>query len=214
MTELFWKLDAVAASPAHEAWRRGFALHLRFQPITTIIARYGGITRRYLGLRGCPHCRPEGCDQLCPRTLFAQLVRSTLPGMTLAPVARLAFRASETRHVAAVPSRGEVQPLDAAFLDQWPEGRVVSTWSREQKRPQAALLGARLVVSNQGPDPTKQLREAGWRSATRLLGGRSAPGADVRPPKTLGRVSDQQFAVLSEPLYLFAAPQLTHQDAV
>jgi hypothetical protein len=163
MTHLLWRIDGTSQEPKREEWQQGATLHLLFQSLTTIIARRDGLTRTYLVLEGCPHCRPDGCDRVCHRVLFEQLVRTTLPGVELVQTRRLVASASERRHVVAVPFRPNAQLLDSAFLGQWSEGRLVTTWSRLRATPQPITVGALLAVSADGPPPTRALKAAGWR---------------------------------------------------
>jgi hypothetical protein len=167
MSHLLWRVEGVATTPNHEGWQQGLTLHLLFQPLTLIVARRDGHTRRYLALTGCPQCRPDGCDRVCHRALFEQLVRTTLPGVTLVPTPRLLPRPTETRRLLATPRNDNARPLDAAFLEQWDEGRLVITWSRLQAKPQPIRVGALLAVGQAGPDPGKAVQSRVW-SASRV----------------------------------------------
>jgi hypothetical protein len=158
-----WRLDGAIEQPQPDAWKEGLTLHLLFQSLSTIIVRRDGQIRHYLGLQGCPSCRPDGCERMCHRMLFAQLVRTALPGVVLTPVARLSPRATETRHLLAVPQRPAAELLDATFLAQWSEGHLVTTWSQLRAASRPISVGARLAVGTSGPDPAAALRKAGWR---------------------------------------------------
>jgi hypothetical protein len=97
--------------------------------------------------------------------LFEQLVRTTLPGVTLVPTPRLLPRATETRRLLATPRTADARRLDAAFLEQWDEGRVIVTWSRLQAKPRPVHVGALLAVGREGPEPGAALRALGWRGS-------------------------------------------------
>lgn len=213
MTYFLWRLDGAAAELHHEGWQQGLTLHLLFQSLTTIIARRDGNTRQYLALEGCPHCRPDGCERLCHRMLFAQLVRTTLPGVTLTPAPRLPPRATETRQLIAAP-RLDAQLLDAPFLAQWSEGRLVTTWSRLQAKPQPVTVGVRLTVGADGPEPGQALGVAGWRGLPLAsLVSRRARQADIPPPVLVGaRASEALFAALRDPQHLLP-PQMVTEEA-
>ena len=165
MAQLLWRVEGTAMAPNREGWQQGLTLHLLFQPLTLIVARRNGRTRHYVALGGCPQCRPDGCDRVCHRVLFEQLVRTTLPGVTLVPTPRLLPRPTETRRLLATPHSADARPLDAAFLEQWDEGRLIVTWSRLQAKPQPIRVGALLAVGQQGPEPGAALRALGWRDS-------------------------------------------------
>lgn len=165
MPQLLWRITGMPANPILDAWHQGLTLHLLFQPITLVIARRDGQTRRYLALAGCPDCRPDGCERVCHRMLFEQLVRTTLPGVTLVPTPRLVSRASEAQRLAATPRRSDARLLDAAFLEQWAEGRLVITVSRLQARPQPVRVGALIAVGGEGPNPALALQSHGWQGS-------------------------------------------------
>lgn len=165
MPQLLWRIAGAPADPHLDAWQQGLTLHLLFQPITLVIAHRNGQSRHYLALHGCPDCRPDGCERVCHRMLFEQLVRTTLPGVTLIPTPRLVPRASESLRVAATPVQGDARLLDAAFLEQWPEGRLAITVSRLQARPQPVRVGALLAVGGEGPRPASALQSYGWRGS-------------------------------------------------
>lgn len=167
MTQLLWRVEGTSQSPQIAGWQQGLTLHLLFQPLTLIVARRDGHTRRYLALTGCPQCRPDGCDRVCHRALFEQLIRTTLPGVALIPTPRLVPRATETRRLLATPRGVDTRPLDAAFLEQWDEGRLVITWSRLQAKPQPIRVGILLAVGQGGPDPRQAVQAGGW-SASRV----------------------------------------------
>lgn len=162
MAQLLWRIDGASIEPNLAQWQQGLTLHLLFQPLSLIVARRDGQTRHYLALRGCPQCRADGCDRVCHRMLFEQLVRTRLPGVTLIPTPRLLPRPGETRRLLATPRHADASPLDAAFLEQWDEGRLVVTWSRLQAKPQPVSVGALLAVGPGGPDPRAALRSSGW----------------------------------------------------
>lgn len=167
MTKLLWRVEGVSVVPQIAGWQRGLTLHLLFQSLTLIIARRDGHTRRYLALTGCAQCRPDGCDRVCHRILFEQLVRTTLSGVTLVPTSRLVPRPTETRRLLATPHGTDARPLDAAFLAQWDEGRLVTTWSRLQARAQPIRVGALLTVGQAGPNLWQAVHAHGW-SANRV----------------------------------------------
>lgn len=167
MSQLLWRVEGTSATPQLAGWQQGLILHLLFQPLTLIVARRDGHTRHYLALTGCPQCRPDGCDRVCHRALFAQLIHTTLPGVTLVPTSRLLPRPTETRRLLAMPRGVEARPLDAAFLEQWNEGRLVVTWSRLEAKPQPIRAGALLAVGQAGPDPWLAIQARGW-SASRV----------------------------------------------
>lgn len=207
MARLLWRIEGESATPNIHAWQQGLTLHLRFQAVTTVIVRRDGATRHYLALEGCPHCRPDGCDRVCPRVLFAQLVRSTLPGLTLTPATRLAPRETERRLAVALPRRADARLLDAAFLGQWQEGRLITTWSRLEAKAQPIRVGALLVVGADGPEPSRALRDAGWRvdHLAGLIGRRSMQLAV--PPSVPGqaRAGEALLAALREPHSLWGS---------
>jgi len=208
MAHFLWRLDGTTTSPKAAAWQEGLTLHLLFQSLTTIIARRDGQTRHYLSLEGCPSCRADGCDRLCHRMLFAQLVRTTLPGVTLTPIARLAPRTRETRHALAVPRSQTARLLDGALLAHWSEGRVITTWSKLRATTTPIMVGARLHVGADGPDLTKALSGAGWRAIPLLrLVSRRACQAELPPPVQLvGRGGEALLAALRDPQYLAPLP--------
>lgn len=211
MSHLLWRVEGESPAPNTAGWQQGLTLHLLFQALTTVVVRRDGAARHYLALPGCPHCRPDGCDRVCPRVLFAQLVRTTLPGVTLTPATRLAQREAERRLVVALPRRANARLLDAAFLGQWQEGRLVTTWSRLEAKPQPIRVGALLVVSDDGPEPAHALRDAGWRVArlASLIGKRSVQLAVPAPVRAQARAGEALLAALREPHSLWgpaAAP--------
>lgn len=206
-----WRVEGAGA--ATEGWGRGVALHLQFQPLTIIMIRRAGEQRRYLGLAGCPHCRPDGCAQVCPRALFLQLARTTLPGLTLVPVPRLAAGPEEVRRVVAAPHGPDAQPLDAAFLGRWRAGRLVTTWARRPAAPQPITVGAMLAVSREGPDLAAALQAAGWQ-VNRLgsLLARVARQPAIPAPAPAGApAGDTLVAALNDPQRLWGPPALVSE---
>lgn len=204
MTQFLWRLHGAPEQVNRNGWQHGLTLHLLFQSLTTVVVRRDGQTRHYLALEGCPSCRPDSCERLCHRMLFAQLVRTTLPGFVLTPTTRLPARVSETRQVLAVPQRADAKLLDAAFLAQWSEGRLVTTWLRLRAKPQPITVGARLAVGVDGPDPARALRTAGWRALPLAsLISRRTRQADVPGPVTIHtRASEALFAAFRNPQHL------------
>jgi hypothetical protein len=204
MTLLLWRLEGASEKPNLAAWQQGLTLHLLFQPLTTIIARREGQTRHYLALEDCPHCRPDGCDRLCPRMLFAQLVRTTLPGVSLVPVARLASRVSESRQVVTIPRRADARLLDAGFLAQWSEGRLITTWSRLRAKPQPITVGAQLAVGVDGPIPGQALHEAGWRviPLASVIARRTLQANAPQPVRIGVRAGEALLVALRDPQHL------------
>lgn len=200
MSHLLWRIDGAGDAPPGPGWQPGLRLHLRFQPLTTIIARRDGRTRHYLALEGCPSCRPDGCDQLCHRMLFEQLVRTTLPGITLIATPRLVPRATETRRIAAIPRRPDARPLDAAFLAQWAEGRLLLTWAQPQAKTRPIRVGALLAVGKDGPDPGQALRAYGWTdNLLATMRNRAAFTAHIPGPISLGgRAGDAVLHALGD----------------
>jgi hypothetical protein len=180
VTPLLWRIEGAPTKPNLDDWQEGLILHLLFQSLTLIIARREGQTRRYLVLEGCSGCRADGCERVCHRVLFEQLVRSTLPGITLVATPRLVARASESRQVLAVPHSSRAQLLDEAFLAQWPEGRLV----------------------------TRALAAAGWRVAP-LAGLRSRRAMQAGIPQAVrvgARAGEKLFAALRDPHCLTGLP--------
>jgi len=214
MAQFLWRLDGAIEQLHRDGWQQGFTLHLLFQSLSTIIVRRDDQTRHYLALEGCPMCRPDGCDRMCHRMLFAQLIRTTLSGVVLTPAVRLPSRATETRQVLAVPQRNDAQLLDATFLAQWTEGRLVSTWSRLRATPQPITVGVRLAVSADGPDLVRALRTLGWRALPLAsLLSRRAQQADVPPPAAVGaRASETLFAAFRDPQHLVPSQLLATEE--
>jgi hypothetical protein len=208
VTPLLWRIEGAPTKPNLDDWQEGLILHLLFQSLTLIIARREGQTRRYLVLEGCSGCRADGCERVCHRVLFEQLVRSTLPGITLVATPRLVARASESRQVLAVPHSSRAQLLDEAFLAQWPEGRLVTTWSRLRATAQPVTVGAQLAVGAQGPPPARALAAAGWRVAP-LAGLRSRRAMQAGIPQAVrvgARAGEKLFAALRDPHCLTGLP--------
>jgi hypothetical protein len=204
VAQQLWRVEGSSAAPNLTAWQQGLTLHLLFQPVTALIVRRGGTTRHYLALEGCAHCRADGCARTCPRMLFAQLVRTTMPGVGLTPVPRLAVRPSERRQVAAMPHSAEARLLDAAFLAQWDEGRLVTTWSRLRAKSRPISVGALLTVGDAGPEPSRALHAAGWRaSIIHSLASRRARGPEVQALVPFGRrTGEALYAALRDPAAL------------
>lgn len=201
MTQLLWRIEGTSPTPNLDGWQEGLILHLLFQSLTLVIARRDGQTRRYLVLEGCPGCRADGCERICHRVLFEQLVRTTLPGVTLVPTPRLVPRESESRHVLATPHRTDAQLLDEGFLAQWTEGRLITTWSRLRASVQPVTVGAQLAVGAEGPPPAKALEDAGWRTLPLAsLVSRRARAAEVPQPVRIGaRAGEALFVALRDP---------------
>jgi hypothetical protein len=201
VTQLLWRIEGTSPTPNLDGWQEGLILHLLFQSLTLVVARRDGQTRRYVVVEGCSSCRVDGCERICHRVLFEQLVRTTLPGVTLIPTARLVPRASESRHVLATPRHTTARLLDEAFLAQWAEGCLIVTWSRLRASAQPVTVGAQLVVSSDGPMPTKALEEAGWRALpVASLISRRAQTLDVPQSVRVGaRVGEALFVALRDP---------------
>lgn len=217
MSYFLWRLEGASANPDLAAWQQGLTLHLLFQSLTTIVARRGEQTRHYLVLEGCPRCRTDGCDRVCHRVLFEQLVRTTLPGAALVPTARLVTGPGESRQVVAVPQRADARLLDATFLSQWPEGRIVATWSRLRAAPQPITAGALLAVGPDGPSPARALNAAGWRSLPLAsIVARRTQLAEIPQPIRIGaRAGEALLQDARDPRALFgAAPGVSEQPGV
>lgn len=210
MAHLLWRIEGTCDTPNQVGWEQGLILHLLFQPLTVVMARRDGRTRRYLALAGCPSCRPDGCDRVCHRTLFTQLLRTTLPGVTLTPITRLVPHASETRRLAATPAQADARPLDPAFLEPWADGRLIITWSRLRATPMPVSVGALLAVSGQGPDPAQALRAQGWApSALGALLARTAFQAPLPPQVHHSvRAGEALLQAIRDPRTLIGAPSL------
>lgn len=204
MTYFLWRVEGSSSAPNAAAWQEGLTLHLLFQSLTTVLVRRAGQTRQYLVLEGCPRCRQDGCERLCHRMLFAQLVHTALPGITLVPIPRLVAPRSESRQVVAVPHRADAQFLDAAFLTRWSEGRLVTTWTRLRAAPQPVTVGALLVVGIEGSPPAPALHAEGWRALSlATFVSRRAIQAEVPQPVRVGvRAEEALFAALRNPQIL------------
>ena len=215
MTTFLWRLDGAIEQPQRNAWNEGLTLHLLFQSLSTIIVRRDGKTRHYLGLQGCPSCRPDGCERMCHRMLFAQLVRTALPGVVLTPVTRLSPRATESRQLLAVPQRPDANLLDAHFLARWGEGHLVTTWSQLRAASRPISVGARLAVGTSGPDPIAALRAAGWRplALATLLRHRRRQ-TDVPTSVPVGaRASEALLAAFRDPSNLLPAALVPAEES-
>lgn len=216
MTQLLWRVEGVGTTPDLDGWHQGLALHLLFQSVTLVIVRRDAQTRRYLSLTGCVNCRTDGCDRVCHRILFEQLIRTTLPGITLTPAIHLVPRATETRRVLATPRGIGTQPLDAAFLEQWAEGRLITTLSRLKAKPQPICIGVMLAVGRDGPEPGQALRARAWNVhplATRIHRAafeRHMPGA----VPVEGRAAEALFHVLRAPQFLIDGTPVSTQVLV
>jgi hypothetical protein len=208
MATILWRVEGTSMEPNLAAWQQGLTLHLLFQPLTLITARRDGRMRHYLALNACPGCRLDGCDRMCHRALFEQLVRTTLPGVTLVPAPRLVASPSETRRAAATPLTARARPLDDTFLAQWDEGRLITTWSRLQASPQPVRAGALLAVGQEGPEPGRALRACGWRNrplaalACRATFAAEAPG----PVPFSERADETLFSWLRDPVAFTGTP--------
>jgi hypothetical protein len=147
---------------------------------------------------------------VCHRTLFIQLVRTTLPGITLTPVARLVPHASETRRLAARPTSAAALPIQTDFLERWPEGRLITTWSCLRAKPRPIAVGVLLAVSGQGPSPEPLLQAHGWApSAVGALVARGAFQAPVPPPVPhAGRAGEVLLQSIRDPWSIVGAPSL------
>lgn len=211
MANLLWRIEGACDAPNRTGWAEGLTLHLLFQSLTVILARRGGQTRRYLALEGCPRCHEDGCERMCHRALFAQLVRTTLPGVTLAPVTRLIPHPGETRRLAIQPASAAALHLGADFLAPWPEGRLITTWSRLRARPMPLSVGALLAVSAAGPDPAGELRARGWSaSVVGALTARAAlQGAAPAPVLHGARAGEPLLHAIRDPWGVVGAPQAT-----
>jgi hypothetical protein len=207
MPNFLWRLEGSCGEPNAAAWQQGLTLHLLFQPLTTVLVRRDNVTRCYLVLAGCPSCRPDGCERLCHRMLFAQLVRTTLPGVELIPVSRLAHSPDETQQIVATPRGAQVQLLDAAFLAQWREGRLITTWSRLRASARPVVVGAMLAVGAEGPAPARALRSAGWQALPiASLAARRVFQTHLPAPVPVGTRADEAlFASLRDPGVLLGA---------
>jgi hypothetical protein len=207
MNQLLWRIEGISTKPKLAGWQEGLILHLLFQSLTLVIARRDGQTRRYLVLEGCPGCRVDGCERICHRVLFEQLVRTTLPGVSLVATPRLVSLASEKRHALATPHRPDARLLDEAFLAQWTEGRLITTWSRLRATAQPVMVGAQFAASAEGPPLAKALADMGWRALpVASLISRRAHSADVPQPVRVGaRVGEALFVALRDPQTLTGA---------
>jgi hypothetical protein len=212
MTRILWRLDGMSQKPNREGWQQGVTLHLLFQSLTMSIVRRDGMNRRYLVLEGCPHCRFDGCDRVCHRVLFEQLVRTTLSGVALVPTRRLVASASESRHVVAVPFRADAQLLDSAFLRQWSAGRILTTWSCLRATPQPITVGALLAVSADGPPPARALQPAGWRSLplASIVARRALRAESPQPVRVGVRAGEALLQAVRDPRILFGMPAATN----
>lgn len=207
MAQLLWRIEGTCETPSRTGWAEGVTLHLLFQSLTVILVRRDGRTRRYLALAGCSQCREDGCDRVCHRTLFTQLVRTTLPGITLVPVTRLIPHANETRRFAIQPADTSARPLCADFLAPWAEGRLITTWSRLRAKPMPVTVGALLAVSATGPDPIRELRSQGWTSS--IVGALAAraglQGTAPAPVYHGARAGEDLLQWIRDPQRLFEA---------
>lgn len=213
MEPVLWRVEGEPATPHLAGWQQGLTLHLLFQPLTMIVSHRDGQTRRYLALSGCPTCRPDGCNRVCHRVLFEQLVRTTLPGVRLSLVPRLVPASGETRRVMATPRGTSAQVLDAAFLEQWAEGRLIVTLSRLRARPEPVSIGVMLAVSQDGPEPGQALRGRGW--VVRPLAARLHRAAfQQHMPRAVpvaGRAAEALFHAYRDP-YLFTGHGAARAD--
>jgi hypothetical protein len=208
-----WRLDG-SVQQDDDRWRNGIAIHLRYQPLTTVLAWRNGEHRCYLVLDGCPRCRPDGCLGICARSLFQQLVRTSLPGLTLTPVPRLTPDVDAQPPVVAVPTR-RATPIRPEILAQWSSATLVTTWAQTSGPPAPITVGARLTVSRSGPALAPVLRPIGWRvdPLATLLTRRQRP---TPVPSVVGRRSPANAtlsAALGAPAQLFGVSLPTPEAA-
>jgi hypothetical protein len=159
-----WRLDGELHEPRAERWASGIAIHLRYQPLTTVLVWREKELRRYLVLDGCPRCQPAGCSGICARSLFQQLLRTSLPGLTLTPVPRIVSGAREQQPIITVPTR-TAYPLDSTFIQQWRAAMLITTWTQQGGNRSPIVVGARLSIPADGPSAAATLRATGWQRA-------------------------------------------------
>jgi hypothetical protein len=206
MMRYLWRLDGTVQQ--HDArWATGIAIHLRYQPLTTVLAWRQGEQRSYLVLDGCPRCRPDGCMGICPRSLFQQLVRTSLPGLTLTAVPRLTSDRDAQPPVVAVPTR-RAGVLSPAVLAAWASATLITTWAQAGGPPTRITVGARMTVSRSGPAIAQMLRTLGWRvdPLATLLARRQRPTHVLLNVGRRSSTTAALSAALGAPQQLFGLP--------
>jgi hypothetical protein len=209
-----WRLAGESEPHHDERWAQGIVVHLRYQPLTTVLVWREQELRRYLVLDGCPRCQPAGCSGICPRSLFQQLLRTSLPGLTLTPVPRIVSGASEQQPIITVPTR-TAYPLDSTFIQQWSAAMLVTTWTQQGGNRAPIVVGARLSVQADGPPAAAALRATGWRReplATLLV--RAYPSPPV--PSSVAwhaPASAALLAALHDPQQCLAVGAPTNREA-
>lgn len=160
-----WRITGTLVGAPHPQWAAGVERHLGAQALTLRILHRAGAQRSYLLLDGCPQCGADGCTEGCHRSLCAHLVRTTLPGLQLTPVARLVADPTARRWVVARPSGVDAQPVVAALAATWPSWSLSLTWSHRRGPSGGLRVGLALAVPATGPAPVALLRTLGWASA-------------------------------------------------
>jgi hypothetical protein len=128
------------------------------------------------------------------------------------PTRRLVASASESRRVVAVPFRADAQLLDSAFLRQWSEGRILTTWSCLRATPQPITVGALLAVSADGPPPARALKAAGWRclSLASIVARRTLRAETPQTVRVGVRAGEALLQAVRDPRFLFGMPAATN----
>lgn len=165
----FWRLDGanaeVVTAPAKLAL--GLRRHLAYSELVVVLVQVGRQQQAYVRVHGCPRCAAaghhQGCGIGCFGALFARLVQTSAPGITLRAVPRGLAPRPYTRAFASWPGATAVV-LDGALLAPWPEARLVIAWQQTPATTDALPVGGFLAVGPAGPDPAAVLATHGWQA--------------------------------------------------
>lgn len=174
-TSLF-RIEPLAAQNTTALAEQILMRHLRFAPLTSILAKIAGRQRSYLATTGCRACTRNRCRPGCHAALLQRGLRAARLA-ELVPVTRGLAQRPYARLTLGWPSR-QALPLSDALLEPWNEARLHLTWRARRHGVGAAAL----LLSDTTPDPVVILRAAGWYAfalplkSIRIVHGHSALG--------------------------------------
>lgn len=134
------------------------ALHLRYAPLTTVLAQIGSQQQAYVSTPGCAGCGHRRCTPDCRMNLLRRMLLADHVAADLRPIPLGLSARPYTRLVLAVPGP-QARPLDADVLTPWRDARVWAVWRMVLGQQ---VVGAALAVGAEGPEPLTALRERGW----------------------------------------------------
>jgi hypothetical protein len=158
---MLWRIQLANQSNSSdlEKLRVGLQRHLTFAQLSLILLKSGAQQQAYLDIAGCAKCKTGSCEPGCRVQLARRWLRASQLVDDLELIQHGLLARNYTQAVVAWPFGNQTQALDATFLEQWSEVRLVLGWQRGSAKVARASV---LLLASAERSAVQLLRQLGW----------------------------------------------------